>query len=331
MHALKPATRALEFFTAIDSTGEYKSTPVMTRSLSAKRLALKTFQIQPARVEITLGMGGNRDTKITISERTSVDDLRKIVSMHLGGRRRVQPHRFPLQDGTEMSVIPSFLALTSLDSTMNVVVPYMVHYEHKRPIEIAPETPDDMLELIAARYMGEPTKVHVPRRHIRTSHEFTMITRTYMIRPQKIQLLVLREADKFIPKAPIPTTTPPTTQQLFRQTPPPAQSRDITPPWEVSKPSMRDFAKQGDRIPVILQIEEPISEPSRKKVYLHENRDESWETDRERAFDYRIEIRLDVMVASANDIVPCLVRYPPDREVPSATKGVIHVTFRDHV
>jgi hypothetical protein len=53
---------------------------------------------------------------------------------------------------------------------------------------------------------------------------------------------------------------------------------------------MRDFAKQGDRIPVILQIENLIQEPFRRKVYLHGNRDESWETDAERAFGCPIEI-----------------------------------------
>jgi hypothetical protein len=34
---------------------------------------------------------------------------------------------------------------------MNVVFPYMVHDEHRRPIEIAPDTPDDTLELRAVR------------------------------------------------------------------------------------------------------------------------------------------------------------------------------------
>jgi hypothetical protein len=80
------------------------------------------------------------------------------------------------------------MALTSMDSTMNVVVPYMIHNEHMRPIEIAPDIPEDMLELIAARYMGEPTKVHVPRRPIRTGDELTLITRTDVIMAQEIQL-----------------------------------------------------------------------------------------------------------------------------------------------
>jgi hypothetical protein len=67
MQTLKRATRAHEVFAAIDSTREYKSIPMMTRSLSAERLTLGAFDVQPAQVEITLCMGGNRDTKLTVS------------------------------------------------------------------------------------------------------------------------------------------------------------------------------------------------------------------------------------------------------------------------
>jgi hypothetical protein len=100
-----------------------------------------------------------------------MEDLRSIVSTHFLGRCRVQPDEFPLREGTERIVIRSFLPLTSMGSTMKIVVPYVVHNEHKRPIEIAPDTPNDTLELIAARYMGQPTKVHVPRRPIRSGDE----------------------------------------------------------------------------------------------------------------------------------------------------------------
>jgi hypothetical protein len=79
-----------------------------------------------------------------------MEDLRKIVSMKCGGRCRVQLDRFRSKDGTEVLVIPSDLPLISLDSTKNVVVPYMVYKEHKRPLEIASDTPDDMLETIVA-------------------------------------------------------------------------------------------------------------------------------------------------------------------------------------
>jgi hypothetical protein len=64
-----------------------------------------------------------------------------------------------LRDGTEVLVIPSFLPLASLDSSMEIVVPYMVHGSQRRPAKITPDTPDDMLELIAARCTDEPTKV----------------------------------------------------------------------------------------------------------------------------------------------------------------------------
>jgi hypothetical protein len=41
---------------------------------------------------------------------------------------------------------------------MNVVVPCLIYEEHKRPTEIAPDTTDDMLEMIASRHMEQPTK-----------------------------------------------------------------------------------------------------------------------------------------------------------------------------
>jgi hypothetical protein len=62
LQALKRASRVHEYFTVIDSTGEYKSTPIIKRSLSAERLAnLGAFQIQPAKVKIALCVRGNRD------------------------------------------------------------------------------------------------------------------------------------------------------------------------------------------------------------------------------------------------------------------------------
>jgi hypothetical protein len=205
---------------------------------------------------------------------------------------------------------------------MNVVVPSMVHNEHKCPVEIAPETSGDILELIAACYMGEPTKVQVPRRPIRSGDELTMITKTDVLMAQQIQLQELREADKLIPKE-VPTSAPgPTMQQVLRQAPHRAESREIPIRWEMNEPSLQDFAKQGDRIPVILQVIDPISEPSRRKVYLRGNRDETWESDAERTFRYLIEIHPDVTVPTANQVVPCRVKYPADREVPTAMKGV---------
>jgi hypothetical protein len=112
-----------------------------------------------------------------------MDDLGRIVSNHFQGRCRVEPDEFPMKDGTEVSVIPSSLPLTSMDSTMNVLVPYMVHGERK-------------LELCVVKYMGEPTKVHVPRHPNRTGDELTLITRSDALLAQEIQLQEWREADK---------------------------------------------------------------------------------------------------------------------------------------
>jgi hypothetical protein len=125
-----------------------------------------------------------------------MDNLRKIVSTEFEGRCHAQSDRFPLKDGTEVLVIPSFLPLLSPDSTMNVVGPDMAYKEHMRPIEIAPDTPDDMLETIATGYMSQPTKVIIPRRPIRSGDILTMVTLEDAQLAHEVKLQALREADK---------------------------------------------------------------------------------------------------------------------------------------
>jgi hypothetical protein len=157
-----------------------------------------------------------------------------------------------------------------MDSTIDTVVPYMVYREHKRPIEIAPETPDAMLEEIATMYMDQPTKVRVSRRPIRTGDELVLTTLADAQMTQEIKLQALREADKYVPKPPVVTTAPPTMQQVFHQAPPRAQSREITPSWEIAKPQACDYARQGNCVPVILQIDgERGDEHNRRKVYIN--------------------------------------------------------------
>jgi hypothetical protein len=131
---IKHASHVHECFAVMEPTGEYKSRPVIKRSISAKGMdTLGSYHIAPAQVKITLCIGGNRDNQILVSERTWMDDLRRIMSTHFQGRCCAQPDQFPPQDGTAVLVI-------SMSSTINMVVPYMVHDGHKRPIEIAPET-----------------------------------------------------------------------------------------------------------------------------------------------------------------------------------------------
>jgi hypothetical protein len=106
LQELKRASRAHEYFAAMDPTGEYKSTPVMKRSISAEHLdTLGAFRVEPAQVKITLCIGGNCENEIFVSERTPMNDLRKIVSNHFQGGCRVQADEFPLRDGTEVLVI----------------------------------------------------------------------------------------------------------------------------------------------------------------------------------------------------------------------------------
>jgi hypothetical protein len=94
-------SRAHKYRMAMDSAGEHKSTPVTKRSLSAERLDVPSaFHVEPVQVKITLCIGGTRVNEIFVSERASMDDLRKIVSNHFQGRCRVHPDEFPLRDET---------------------------------------------------------------------------------------------------------------------------------------------------------------------------------------------------------------------------------------
>jgi hypothetical protein len=163
--------------------------------------------------------------------------------------------------------------------------------------------------------------VIVPHRPIRTGDELTLITLADARMAQEVKLEELREADKLIPKEPDATTAPPAMQQLPRQAPPRAQSREITPLWEVTKPPTCDHGKRGDGIPVVLQIVgDQISERTRRKAYLCGFRNESWEIP--------IEIHPDVQSVTVNQVVPCRVRYLSEHETPTSTRCVLHVTPR---
>jgi hypothetical protein len=118
---------------------------------------------------------------------------------------------WPLHEDTVVDVITSFLPLSSLDSTMKIVVPYMVYQEYKRPIEISPDTPANMLEPIASEYMGQPAKVIVSRYPIRDSDELVLVQESDSRMAHEVKLQELREADKSIPKPVV--STPPTMQQ----------------------------------------------------------------------------------------------------------------------
>jgi hypothetical protein len=72
LQTMRRAVRAHETFGAVDSLGEFKQTRVLRRSPSADDVThLDTSIEQPSNVEITLCVGGNRDIKLTVSERTT--------------------------------------------------------------------------------------------------------------------------------------------------------------------------------------------------------------------------------------------------------------------
>jgi hypothetical protein len=134
-------------------------------------------------------------------------------------------------------------------------------------IEIAPDTPDEMLEMVAMRYMDESSKVSVPHRPIRTGDELQIITSSDARVRQEIELQKLREEDK-TPLPPPPSKAPKTLQQVQHQAPPRAHSREVQTPWVIAKPDLSDFARQWDRVLVTLGSEDAIQEPSQRKAYL---------------------------------------------------------------
>jgi hypothetical protein len=177
LQTMRRAVRAQETFAAVDSLGEYKQTRILKRSPSADDVThLDTSIEQPANVKITLCVGGNRDYELTVSERTTRDELRRIVSTQQGGRCMVEPDQFPLKNGTEVRVIPVFIPQVSADAHMDVVVPYLRYKEHYRPVATLPDLPVEFLESLAASYMGQPCQVLVPHHPIRTGDEIMMIT-----------------------------------------------------------------------------------------------------------------------------------------------------------
>jgi chaperonin GroEL (HSP60 family) len=103
IQVIKRASRTHEYFAAVDSTGEYKRTPVTTRSISAEELdKLDAFKAEPAQVVVTLCIGGKQENELTVSEYRSIEELRKIVSNYFERRCRVQRDEFPAKDGTEV-------------------------------------------------------------------------------------------------------------------------------------------------------------------------------------------------------------------------------------
>jgi hypothetical protein len=131
LQALSRAARAHETFSAIDSLGEFKQTRVLRRSPSADDVTHLDVSVdQSAQVEVTFCVGGNRDVKLTVSERTSMDELRRIVWTHLNSRCRVAPDQFPLRNGPEVRVSPLFVPLISEDASMETIVPYLKYNEH---------------------------------------------------------------------------------------------------------------------------------------------------------------------------------------------------------
>jgi hypothetical protein len=244
---MRRAVRTHETFAAVDSLGEFKQTRVLRRSPSADDVThLDVSLDQPANVKIILCVGGNRDFELLVSERTTKDELRHIVSTHQSGRCMVDPDQFPLKNGTEVRVIPVFIPDDAADTDKDVVVPYLRYKKHYRPFATLPSVPTEFMAALAE-----------------TGDEIMMITAGEVQVKQGIKLQALREEDR-MPPAPTTSKAPPTMQQVLNQAPPRAHSREIQLPWEIAKPELA----AREQVLVTLELQNAIQEPSTRKAYL---------------------------------------------------------------
>jgi hypothetical protein len=320
---MRRAVRNHETFAAIDSVGQYKQTRVLRRSPSADDITHSDVTAdQPAQITITLCAGGNREHEISVSERTSLDELRRIVSTEAGGRCVVEPDQFPLKNGTEVRVIPVFVPDGRNVDDKDLVVPYLKYKEHYRPIATLPDAPIELSAAIAADYMNQQCMVTIPRRPIRSGDEIVMITAGDIQIKQEAKLQALREEDKVI-LPPVKPRPPPTMQQVLNQSAPRAHSREILAPWEIAKPELA----AREQVLVILELQNAIQEPSTRKAFITRRKDDTWEKAAQRAFGFPIKFDTEVQSVEENQVLPCLVDFE-EQEPRQSKEGSIHISPR---
>jgi hypothetical protein len=185
VRVINRAAHAHEYFTVINSAGEYKRTKVMVRSISEKGLdKLSALHVELTQVTVRLDIGGDLRQSITVSERITMDDLRKTVAHHLQWRCRVQPKEFPAKDRTEVIVVPSLVPCkTLLDVCTPSTVPYLICKEYKSPIEILPDASGESSMEIATSYLDTPATVRPSKRPIRTDDEIQVQRRSRLLSP----------------------------------------------------------------------------------------------------------------------------------------------------
>jgi hypothetical protein len=175
---------------------------------------------------------------------------------------------------------------------------------------------------IAADYMNQQTMVKVARYPIRSGDNIEMITAGDVQVKQEVKLQALREEDKVI-LPPVKAQPPPTMQQILRQAPPRAQSREVQAPWEIAKPELA----AREKVLVILELQNAIQEPASRKAFFTRRRDDSWEKEAQRAFGFPIKIDTEVQSVEENTVIPCMVDFedPAPRQL---KQGSIHVSPR---
>jgi hypothetical protein len=89
VQVINRVSRPHEYFSAIDSAGEYKQTRVMSRSISAEGLyQLGAFQVTAAQVLLRPNVGCDFSQTLVVPENIKMEDLLKVVSNNFQGRFR---------------------------------------------------------------------------------------------------------------------------------------------------------------------------------------------------------------------------------------------------
>jgi hypothetical protein len=94
-------------------------------------------------------------------------------------------------------------------------------------------------------------------------------------------------------------------QQVLRQAPPRAQSREIQLPWEIAKP---ELAAQ-EQVLITLELQNAIQEPKVRKAYLTRRRDDSWKKAAQMAFGFPIKLDTEVQQVEEGSVIPCLADF----------------------
>jgi hypothetical protein len=145
----------------VDRDSKPKLRQGLPRAQSAFVFQAASSAIEQTPVRVRLFMYGEQRQVIEVSDRISQADLRKCASHEFAGRALTIPEVFPVNDGTEITCIPSFIPESSSSKT---VVQCLEHSNTLYPVEVPADiTLEGMVE-VTSRGMGCPCLLRLDTR-----------------------------------------------------------------------------------------------------------------------------------------------------------------------